>query len=287
MTNRLVFTKMQGVGNDFVLVDARRTGGQDWSGLAMELCDRRTGIGADGLLVLDDTAFAEVMMRMYNPDGTPDVCGNGLRCVARYAVERGLVESDSLRIGTLAGTRAAQVHRDGEGHILSVTVSMGQPRFDPDAIPICVAQGPVIDFPLELDSGTILPITALSTGSTHSVTFGESLPDDARFFTLSPQVENHPLFPDRTSLMWCVLEADARLRMRIWERGAGETWGCGTGACAAAVAAILHGWAEQGEPVTVASRGGELIIRWREGEPIAMTGPAAFVFEGVYPLEPT
>jgi diaminopimelate epimerase len=285
MASRLVFTKMQGVGNDFVLVDARKFGGRDWSGLAMELCDRRTGIGADGLLVLDDTAFADVMMRMYNPDGTPDVCGNGLRCVARYAVERGLVEGDSLRIGTLAGTRAAQVHRDGECNIQSVTVSMGQPRFDPDEIPLCVAQEPVIDFPLELDADTILPITALSTGSTHAITFGESLPDDDRFFALSPQVENHPLFPDRTSLMWCVLEDSARLRMRIWERGAGETWGCGTGACAAAVAAILHGWAAQGEPVTVASRGGELIIRWREDAPIEMTGPAVFVFEGVYPLE--
>jgi diaminopimelate epimerase len=286
---RLAFTKMQGVGNDFVVIDGRERRDLDWSALAIELCDRKFGIGADGLLVLDETRLADVMMRMYNPDGTPDVCGNGLRCVARYAVERGIVAGggDSLRIATLAGVRAARMHRDADGEIAAVTVSMGLPRFDPQSIPMRVAQERVIDYPLEIDQDGVLSVTALSTGSTHAVTFVAALPDDITFFTLSPQVEHHPLFPDRTSLMWCRVEGPGRLRLRIWERGAGETWGCGTGACAAAVAAILHGYAAEGEPVTVASRGGELVVRWREGETMEMTGPAVFVFEGIYRLDPT
>lgn len=284
MPDRLHFTKMQGVGNDFIVVDGRKDGAQDWSTLSLELCDRHTGIGADGLLVLDATHLADIRMRMYNPDGTPDVCGNGLRCIARYAVERQIVAGDELRIATLAGIRTAQIRREDCGRITAVTVSMGEPRFDPLDIPMRIASERVIDYPLELDDGLELPVTALSTGSTHAVAFVDSLPDDTRFFSVSPQVEEHPLFPDRTSLMWCKVEAVQRLRLRIWERGAGETWGCGTGACAAAVAAILKGFVCAGDTVTVASQGGELKVLWREGHPIEMTGPAENVYEGMYGL---
>jgi diaminopimelate epimerase len=284
MRDRLHFTKMQGVGNDFIVVDGRKDGSLDWSTLSLELCDRHTGVGADGLLVLDTTHLADIRMRMYNPDGTSDVCGNGLRCMARYAVEREIVSGDTLRIATLAGIRSAHILRCDRGGIRAVTVSMGMPKFDPIDIPMRVASDRVIDYPLALDDGLELPITALSTGSTHAVTFTECLPDDARFFSVSPQVEEHPLFPDRTSLMWCRVEGEQRLRLRIWERGVGETWGCGTGACAAAVAAVMKGFVCAGERITVTSQGGELHILWREGEPIEMTGPAATVYEGVYPL---
>lgn len=287
MPNHLSFTKMQGVGNDFVVVDGRERADYDWSGLAVEICDRHTGIGADGLLVLDETLFADILMRMYNPDGTPDVCGNGLRCLARYAVERGIVTGDSLRVGTLAGVRAVRIRRDAEGLIEAVSVAMGLPRFDPSSIPMRLALSPVLNYPLELDDGETLPITALSTGSTHAVAFVSELPDDSRFLKLSPQVEHHALFPDRTSLMWCrPVPGQSRLELRIWERGANETWGCGTGACAAAVAAVLQGHAEAGAPIVVASKGGELIIEWRPDEEILMTGPAETVYEGVYRLDP-
>lgn len=284
MPNRLRFTKMQGVGNDFIVVDGRRDTAVDWSTLALELCDRHLGIGADGLLVLENTTVADVRMRMFNPDGTPDVCGNGLRCIARYAVERSIVPSDTLRIATLAGVRDATVNRGPHGSISSVTVTMGKPRFKPSEIPMQVAGDRVIDYSLQLDNGVTLPISALSTGTTHAVTFVDSLPDDAAFRAISHEVEEHPLFPDRTSLMWCKVEDAHRLRLRIWERGAGETWGCGTGACAAAVAAIEKGLVCPGTPVTVASRGGELIVTWREGEPIEMTGPAETVYEGALRL---
>lgn len=287
MPSLLRFAKMQGVGNDFVVVDGRQDGDLDWSVLAVEICDRRMGVGADGLLVLDDTHLADIMMRMYNPDGTPDVCGNGLRCLARYAVENRIVYGDNLRVATLAGVRSAQVLRNPRGEIIAVNVDMGLPKFDPPAIPMRSALDRVIDYRLELDAGVALSITALSTGSTHVVTFVDGLPEDPEFYHISPQVEENSLFPNRTSLMWCHVENPERLRLRIWERGAGETWGCGTGACAAAVAAVLHGYCLPGEPITVVSRGGNLVIRWREDETIRMTGPAEFVFEGVYRLDAT
>ena len=286
MPDTLPFTKMQGVGNDFVVVDGRRDGDTDWSVLAVEICDRRTGVGADGLLVLDDTHSADIMMRMYNPDGTPDVCGNGLRCLARYAVEHGIVPGDKLRIATLGGVRAVQIHRDAAGAIIAVTVNMGIPRFDPASIPMRVPLYRVIDYPLELEDGTSLSVTALSTGSTHAVTFVDQLPEDAQFFSVSPQVEEHPLFPTRTSLMWCRIEAPGHLRLRIWERGAGETWGCGTGACAAAVAAVLHGCAVPNTPILVCSQGGELTVHWDPGGAIEMTGPAETIYTGIYALDP-
>ena len=283
MANEFKFTKMQGVGNDFVLIDGRLESGYNWSTLAMEACDRRFGIGADGLLVLDNTHQADVMMRMYNPDGTPDVCGNGLRCVARYAMERGGVNSSRVRVQTLAGVRdASLVALPGASSSL-VQVSMGQPRFTPSEIPMSVCLEEVKDFQLQLKNGVSLQITSLSTGSTHSITFVKALPEDEIFFDLSPEVEAHPLFPDRTSLMWCRVIEEGLLELRIWERGAGETWGCGTGACAAAVAAIRLGFAKQGEPISVISKGGKLTVEWREGEAIRMTGPAEFVYEGVYP----
>lgn len=282
-TQTIRFTKMQGVGNDFIVVDARTSRPLDWAALAREVCDRRFGIGADGLLVIETSHIADVAMRMYNPDGTPDICGNGLRCVARYVLERRSDSASALRIATLAGVRQTELHRTPSGEC-RVTVDMGKPRFDPTDIPMRV-QGPtVVDYPLEVD-GETFPVTVLSTGTAHAILFVEELPDDGTFFRISPRIEHHYAFPERTSLMWTRVENSSRLRLRIWERAAGETWGCGTGACAAAVAAILHAFVRG--PVTVASRGGELVIDWKEGKTIRMSGPAEYVFEGVYPLSLT
>ena len=285
MRESLLFTKMQGIGNDFVVVDARGTSGIDWSALSIELCDRHIGIGADGLLVLDTTQLADIMMWMYNPDGTPDVCGNGLRCLARYAIDRKIVTGDTLRIATLGGVRNATAVRAGDsGPILAITVDMGTPRFDPPAVPIRLSSPEVFDYPLNLGHGKSLSITALSTGSTHAVTFVNQLPDDVDFFSISPLVEKHPLFPERTSLMWCKVENPLRISLRVWERGAGETLGCGTGACAAAVAAVRHNLVTAGVPVSVASNGGELQVTWAPANEIIMTGPAEYVFDGAYNL---
>lgn len=272
---------MQGVGNDFVVIDGRDLTHIDWSRIALAVCPRRTGVGADGLLVIENSDKADLKMRMFNPDGSPDVCGNGLRCVARYAFERGLLNKKKFAIETLIDVRPIEIHLDAQGKFSAVTVGMNQPQFAPEAIPINL-RGNLRDIPLYLSNDVVLNITPLSTGSTHSVTFVGELPDDKTFFEISPQVEHHPIFPERTSLMWCKVDSSTRLSIRIWERGAGETWGCGTGACAAMVAAKLHGLVANNEPITVASIGGELVIRWQEGESIEMTGPAEFVFEGVF-----
>lgn len=285
MSQRISFDKMQGVGNDFVVVDGRDTSDVDWSAFAVAACDRRFGIGADGLLVMDFSRRADLRMQMFNPDGSPDVCGNGLRCVARYAWERGLVRGAQFSIETLIDVRSAQINTDERGQFQSVTVGMNFPQFDPNLIPMLVAPDTsLLDFSLLLPDGTTLLITPLSTGSTHCVTFVDELPDDETFFRVSPMVENSALFPDRTSLMWCEVETPTRLRLRIWERGAGETWGCGTGACAAMVAAKRHGFVDANTPVSVLSRGGELSVEWNEGKPILMTGPAEWVFKGEFLL---
>jgi diaminopimelate epimerase len=285
MPDNLPFTKMQGIGNDFVVIDARGVSGLDWSALAPELCDRHTGIGADGLLVLDATQLADIMMWMYNPDGTPDVCGNGLRCLARYAIDRKVVAADTLRIATLGGVRSATALRSRQKSIYSVSVVMGAPRFDPPSIPIRLPTSEVIDYTLDLGHRRSLKITALSTGSTHAVTFVDQLPGDDVFYSVSPLVERHALFPERTSLMWCRVENANQISLRVWERGVGETLGCGTGASAAAVAAVRHGYVTSGVPISVVSKGGELLVTWSEGSEVVMSGPAEYVFEGVYQLE--
>lgn len=278
----ILFTKMQGVGNDFIVLDGRGQSGRDWHELAVTLCDRHTGVGADGLLVLGETAKADFAMQMFNPDGTPDVCGNGLRCIARYASEHSIVTVDAMQILTLAGTHEVHLVRDGQARIEAVRVDMGLPRFAPADIPMLASADRIINYPLRLQDGSTLLITALSTGSAHAVTFADTLPDDETFLRISPQVEQHSAFPERVSLMWCVPEGLNRLRMRIWERGAGETWGCGTGACAAGVAAVIQGLAQAAQPVNVASNGGTLTIRWQQGDRIEMTGPARVVYEGEY-----
>lgn len=277
----LRFWKMHGIGNDFVVADGRERPGVNWSGLAREICDRHFGVGADGLLVVDESRWADVAMRMFNPDGTPDVCGNGLRCVARWCLERSLGSADgAITIHTLAGVRHGTMSTNAAG-ACEVTVDMGAPRFAPADIPMLGNRDRAVAETLEV-GGEELAFTALSTGSTHCVVFVDELPGDERFNRLSPLVERHRIFPDRTSLMWACVEAPGRIRLRIWERGVGETLGCGTGACAAAVAGQLRGLV--GQEVTVASGGGEVRIRWTEGGPVVQTGPAEYVYEALYPL---
>jgi diaminopimelate epimerase len=297
---------MQGVGNDFVLVDGRAQSRDDWPALAHLMCRRHTGIGADGLLVVDHSDTADILMRMFNPDGTPDVCGNGMRCVARYVTDSRRRTTDdekretnsqiaerpnarmperpalptTLTLETLAGVRTACVGPESGGTHWSV--DMGEPQFDPKQIPMRVDSERVMDFRLAVH-GERIPLTALSTGTTHSIVFVDEMPDDEEFIRLSPAIEHHPLFPERTSVMWTQVEDSGGLQIRIWERGAGETWGCGTGSCAAAVAAILHGFVRS--PVCVRSKGGELTVEWEAPGPMRLTGPAEYVYTGFWPEE--
>jgi diaminopimelate epimerase len=277
------FSKMQGIGNDFVVLDAAGLSpGTDLPGLAIILCDRHFGIGADGLLVVrrgsGDMAFS---MRMFNPDGTEDMCGNGLRCVGLWAHRAGWIGSETtFSVATKEGSkkmRLAAVSKENQA--ATVQVEMGQPKFHPADIPFRANESQGVNVPFMID-GTIYPLTALNTGSTHAVIFG-SAPDEETFQRVSPQIERHPLFPDRTSVLWATPQDDGSMSVRIWERGVGETWGCGTGACAVGVAAQVQGLAPADKSIPVVSRGGTLEIEWAgEGSPILMTGPAEFVFEG-------
>lgn len=283
------FTKVEAVGNDFVLVDEATGWGSgaatDWPALAVRLCDRRFGVGGDGLLVLSGpSAVADLRMRMFNPDGTEDMCGNGLRCAILAARQRGRI-SDAAEgtVETIAGLRRFQIHADE-----SITTEMGAPRFAPAALPMNVPgaasnDSSVFDYALPLGKGRSLPVSVVSTGTTHTVVWTKQLPDDETFLDLSPQIENHPFFPERTSVLWTVAEPPGTLRLRIWERGAGETLGCGTGACAAAVLArVQHKLPNEPAQVAVVSRGGTLHVSWAGGKEdvVLLSGRAEAVYEG-------
>jgi diaminopimelate epimerase len=265
------FTKMHGAGNDFIVVrDERR----DWPALAPSFCARRFGVGSDGILVALPSTVAAVRMRMYNPDGTEDDCGNGLRCLALYALRRGMVSGPEFAVETLSGVRRARVE-DGGSSEARVTVDMGRVDLRPEAIPARFEGDAALGVTLEVD-GERLEVHSLSTGTAHTVIF--ECPEEQRFQRLSPLLEHHRLYPERTSVMWTdVLRRDL-VRVRIWERGVGETLACGTGAAAAAVAAHLSG--RTGSRVDVESRGGVLRVEVGEDLSLRVAGPAAFVLEG-------
>ncbi|MDQ3815724.1 MAG: diaminopimelate epimerase [Armatimonadota bacterium] len=285
----LCFTKMHGTGNDFVVLDALAhmlPDDFDCGAAAPVLCARHRGIGGDGLLLLTQpdpaarAAGATVRMQMWNPDGSEDMCGNGLRCIARLAARRGHVPSLHFIVQTLAGLRSAEVLDDGQ-----VRVAMGEPRFALPDIPLRPPDGTpeatrtnAVEYILPVQDRWLPHVTSLSTGSTHTVIFTDEPVDERTFATLSPHIEHHPRFPERTSIMWAHVVGPQRVKLRIWERGVGETLACGTGACAAAVAAHVTG--RCGTTVSVESRGGVLQVEWQPGQEIKLAGPARVVFEG-------
>jgi diaminopimelate epimerase len=265
------FAKMQGAGNDFIVVRGEE---QDWSALAPQICARHFGIGSDGILVALPSERAEVRMRMYNPDGTEDDCGNGIRCLALFAAAEGMVSGSEFRIETLSGIKEIRLDRLG-ATAASVSVGMGVPSLAPAAIPALVGGEHALGFPLPVE-GEALDAYSVYTGTAHTVLFEEV--DEARFRRLSPLLEHHPVFPERTSVLWSHPLGPDRFGVRIWERGVGETFACGTGACAIALAAHLTG--RSGRRVEVVSKGGTLTIDVAEDLALRMTGPAAFVYRG-------
>ncbi len=274
----LPFHKMEGIGNDFVLIETEAAQEHNFSELAQRLCHRPFGIGADGLLVVERGVNAPVRMRMFNPDGTEDFCGNGLRCAARYAYEHGYVDNPDFAIETLGGRVVpVQIHLQN-GSVAQITTHLPPPRFHPRDIP-AHADGELIeDFPLTI-AGYHLRIASVNTGTTHTVIFTDALPDDALFLEVSPRLETHPMFPERTSVLWAVVVSRSEARVRIWERGVGETLGCGSGAAAVGVLAYRAGWTEP--KVTVVSKGGVLQVEYQE-QGIALTGGASVRFKGEY-----
>lgn len=268
------FTKMQGLGNDYVYVDNRNNRVNHPESLAVQMSDRHFGIGSDGLVLIERSDVATARMRMFNADGSEsEMCGNAIRCVARFVWERWNVQTNPMTIETKAGIKPITVEHH-EGEFVAAAVDMGEPILDPKAIPV---RG---------DSHTLsiqgLDFTCVSMGNPHAITI---VPDTtlAPVLSLGPQLETAPCFPRRSNIEFVQVISSHTLRMRVWERGAGETLACGTGACATAVACALQGFSER--QVTVELLGGPLHIHWQESDNhVIMTGPAEFVFDGVWSL---
>ena len=286
-SSNMQFTKMQGVGNDFVVVNAAELDlGIPLPDLAKKLCDRKFGIGADGLLVVskDSNTRSVCRMQMFNPDGTEDMCGNGLRCVSLWAYRAGWLHGQTqFTVAALDGPRTVELLSVSEDErTAEFRIDMGVPLFDPKQLPMRgadVLPDYVIRCPLMVD-GDVYEITVINTGSTHTVIFGTP-PTEKVFQTVSPLIENERLFPERTSVLWATLRNPDTIDIRIWERGAGETLGCGTGACAVGVAAVVNHLAAPNTPLDIVSKGGTLRIVWPgEEAPVSMTGPAQIVYEG-------
>lgn len=276
------FTKMHGLGNDYIVIDdrARKIPERRLSRLAREMSDRHFGIGSDGIILILPSKTADFRMRMFNSDGSEaEMCGNGIRIFARYLYDHRLTRKTELAIETLAGIIRPKL-QVRSGKVRSVTVDMGPPRLERSEIPMKGRPGRVINEPLEV-LGERLLVTSVSMGNPHCVTFvdnAERFPVD-RF---GPVIEHHELFPRRTNVEFVQVVSPTELRMRVWERGAGETLACGTGASASAVAAHLTGRA--GRKVVLHLRGGDLKVSWDEKtDHVFITGPAEEVFTGDWP----
>jgi diaminopimelate epimerase len=271
----LEFTKLHGTANDFVYVDARRGLPGDPAVLARRLCDRHRGIGADGLILLLPSEQADCRMVIVNADGTTaEMCGNGIRGFAKFVLDGGFVRANPLRVETDAGVKTIRAEL-ADGHVQRVAVDMGTPEWSGRRIPVD-ADGEVIDRPLEV-AGRRWAVTCVSMGNPHCVVFV----DDVAALPLpeiGPRFEHHPFFPKRVNTEFIRVASPTRLEMRVWERGAAETMACGTGACAATVAAARTGRAER--RCVVALPGGELEIEWRPDDHVVMTGDAVEVFRG-------
>lgn len=269
---RVQFTKMQTVGNDFIVINWEEEE-LSWNLISKRLCDRHFGIGADGLILILPSNVADYRMRMFNPDGTEDMCGNGLRCSVRVFCESKDIHRNDIEIETINGIKKAEIIDKDDW---TIKANLGEPILDPKKIPILLDFSPIIDYPL-VAKYKIFNATIISMGTTHSVIFYKDLPDDI-FRDYSPIIENHPLFPERTSVIWVIDEDFSELKIRIWERGVGETLGCGTGACAAVVAKAL----KEGKNLNfrVTSKGGTLYVEWRSGKDIFLSSRVEKVFEG-------
>lgn len=274
------FSKLQATGNDFILVDARNVD-QNWAELAQAICQRHFGVGADGLILVQNSRVADLKMRIFNPDGSEaEACGNGLRCFAKYSIERGIVDKTNLTIETLPGIRKTKACVS-QGKVNQVEVNMGTPQFQPEQIPVKgqVDIIPILDYPLMI-GGRKLALSLLSMGNPHAVSFLSEPVANFPLAEIGPEVERHPMFPKRTNFEIAKVLSREKIEARVWERGVGETLACGSGACAIAVAARLLSYVNG--KVDIILPGGILTIYWDRVGEVLLTGPVEEVFTGEY-----
>lgn len=276
---KLDFIKMHGCGNDYIYFDCLENPAPafDVSQL-LHLCDRHKGIGSDGIVFILPSASSHCRMRMYNADGSEaEMCGNAIRCVAKYLFEKGAAPANNMKIETLSGIKLLNVHVKN-GIVYSITVNMGAACLTPKDIPVNLPGDKIVSHAVSID-GKEYSITCVSMGNPHCIIFCDDI-DSLDLHSIGPAFENNPIFPQRTNTEFIQLLGKNHLKMRVWERGSGETMACGTGACAAAVAAVLNGYCDAGEDITVCLKGGDLVINC-SNDAVYMTGDCIKVFEGV------
>ncbi len=280
MTN-LSFTKMHGIGNDYIYINIFDQQVENPSELAVKLSDRHFGIGSDGLVLIGPSDQADFRMDMYNLDGSRGkMCGNAIRCVGKYVYERQMTNKKKISIETLSGIKTLNLLTE-KGQVNRVKVDMGLPVLDPRKIPVRWRDDRLINEPISI-GGTLYRITSVSMGNPHAVVFHDNI-DQLDLSLIGPAFEQHTLFPDKVNTEFVQVIDKDNLRMRVWETGSGETMACGTGACAALVASVLNGYSRR--KAVLHLKGGQLMIEWpADDEPVMMSGPAAFVFDGIVSL---
>lgn len=273
------FTKMQGLGNDYVYVNGFEERIENPSEMAVKVSNRNFGVGSDGLILINPSEKADFEMEMYNADGSRgEMCGNGIRCVAKYVYDYGLTDKTHISVETLGGIKYLDLTVE-DGKVVLVRVDMGSPILTPAQIPVIADEAEAVAVPILVDE-TEYQMTCVSMGNPHAVIFMDDI-EHLEMEKIGPKFEHHERFPNRVNTEFVKVLDRHTANMRVWERGSGETLACGTGACAVAVACILGGYTEN--KVTVKLLGGDLLIEWdREQNKIYMTGPAEVVFDGVW-----
>ncbi len=276
------FTKMQGAGNDYVYVNCFEEQVADPAALAQVVSDRHFGIGSDGLILILPTEKADARMRMFNADGSEsEMCGNGIRCVAKFVYDHGIAHKTDLQIETGRGVLTLKLFLGGDGKVERVRVDMGEPRLRPEEIPVTVEGDKAVNVRINLD-GDEYEMTCVSMGNPHAVVYVDDI-SAVPVERLGPLVENHPWFPKRTNAHFVEVQGPEEVVMRTWERGSGITLACGTGASAVCVAGVLTG--RTGRHIVAHLDGGDLELQWGEDNHVLMTGPAAEVFSGQWPAK--
>lgn len=272
------FTKMHGTGNDYVYVNLFEETLENPAEVSVKVSDRHFGIGSDGLICIAPSDVADCRMMMFNADGSEGaMCGNGIRCVAKYVYDHGIVKKDNMTVETKSGIKQLELTVE-DGKAVYVKVNMGQAVLKPSLIPVKAEGEDFVARKINV-SGKEYVVTCVSMGNPHCVVFTDGI-DELDLEKIGPLFENHPLFPDRMNTEFVEVIDRHRLRMRVWERGSGETISCGTGTCATTVAAVLNGYCDRGEEIAIEIRGGMLYDTYLENGEVVMRGPATEVFQG-------
>ncbi|MBP8944366.1 MAG: diaminopimelate epimerase [Paludibacteraceae bacterium] len=273
------FTKMHGIGNDYIYINGFEEKIKNPNELSIRLSDRHKGIGADGLVLILPSSVADFRMQMFNADGSEgEMCGNAARCIGKYVYEKGLIDKTELTLETLAGIKKLKLFLNDKQKVEKVTVDMGEPILEAEQIPVLFQKSPVVNESVDFGNGIKYAITCISMGNPHAVIFTGNI-DQLDIKTIGPVIENSSIFPKRTNVEFVEKISENILKMRVWERGSGETMACGTGACAVVVAGVLNGISSH--KTTVKLLGGELEIEWNNNDNhVYLTGPAETVFEG-------